>query len=223
MTWDAVWESIFSSRPWGQYPAEVLIRFMARNFYNLNRSEIKVLELGCGPGANLWYLAREGFTVYGVDGSPTAINLCLDRLNSETPGWQGEVVLSDVTHLPFQDDFFHVVIDNQCVSCLKWEEAIKTYKEAGRVLRPKGRIFIRTFADGCVGEGTGQSMGQFSWQCAEGPLKDKGLVRFSAKDHLSQLLSPTDFQLVSVEQIHWSLDNMQAWVKEWILDGISVK
>jgi hypothetical protein len=60
MVWDPVWENIFSSIPWGKYPPEELIRFVARNFYAaLQRNRIKLLEMGCGPGANLWYMARE--------------------------------------------------------------------------------------------------------------------------------------------------------------------
>jgi ubiquinone/menaquinone biosynthesis C-methylase UbiE len=223
MACDPVWESIFSSRPWGKYPGEALIRFIARNFYNSPREDIRILELGCGPGANLWYLAREGFRVYGIDGSPTAINLCKSRLDAETPGWQGSIQVSDVTQIPFSDQFFHAVIDNECGSCLNWEDAKLAYNEVARVLRPKGRLFIRTFADGCVGDGTGESMGKFSWLCSEGPLKDKGLVRFTAMAHFPQLLPVSEFQLASVEQVQWSINDMQLWVKEWILDVISAK
>ena len=44
-----IWDSIFSSKEWGRYPSEDLIRFIARNFYKAEkRSSIKILELGCG-------------------------------------------------------------------------------------------------------------------------------------------------------------------------------
>ena len=42
-----LWEGIFSSREWGKYPSETLIRFIARNFYNVSdRKAINILELG---------------------------------------------------------------------------------------------------------------------------------------------------------------------------------
>ncbi|EAL1485109.1 SAM-dependent methyltransferase, partial [Campylobacter coli] len=45
------WENIFSNKEWGKYPSENLIRFIARNFYNVkNRNEIRILELGLGTG-----------------------------------------------------------------------------------------------------------------------------------------------------------------------------
>lgn len=61
MVWDPVWEDIFLKHSWGKYPAEDLIRFIARNFYSVpSRSEINILEVGCGP--------RSQFMVYGPRG-----------------------------------------------------------------------------------------------------------------------------------------------------------
>ena len=129
MNWNPIWEEIFSSQEWGKYPGEPLIRFVAKNFYKLNRSEFKILELGCGPGANLWFCAREGFNVFGIDGSNKAIEICIRRLDQEVPGWRGEIINGSVTNLPFQNSFFDAVIDNQCISCLDFESAMKAYDE----------------------------------------------------------------------------------------------
>lgn len=63
MSNDNIWNSVFKNQEWGKYPSEDLIRFIARNFYSIkNRLDVKVLEIGCGPGANIWFLAREGFS-----------------------------------------------------------------------------------------------------------------------------------------------------------------
>ena len=35
----------------------------------------KVLDLGCGTGRHLLYFAKEGFEMYGIDGSPKGIEL----------------------------------------------------------------------------------------------------------------------------------------------------
>jgi tRNA G46 methylase TrmB len=49
---------------WGKYPPEHVIRFVARNFYRVpDRKYVHLLEVGCGPGANVWFMAREGFAV----------------------------------------------------------------------------------------------------------------------------------------------------------------
>lgn len=106
MAWDQTWENVFKTQEWGKYPSEDLIRFVARNFYGApSRKEIKILEVGCGTGANLWYVAREGFSVYGIDGSKTAVEKANARLNSEIPGWSGELLIGDIISLPYNDAF----------------------------------------------------------------------------------------------------------------------
>src|ERR1019366_523612 len=78
--WDPVWEQIFSTREWGKYPPEHVVRFVAGNFYRVpDRKEMCLLEVGCGPGANVWFMAREGFTVSRIDGSATAIKQARER------------------------------------------------------------------------------------------------------------------------------------------------
>jgi len=71
-SWDQVWESVFKQQEWGKYPGESLIKFVARNFYKNDRKRVSLLEIGCGPGANIWFMAREGFNVTGIDGSQIA-------------------------------------------------------------------------------------------------------------------------------------------------------
>src|SRR5271169_5666380 len=115
MSWDPVWEKVFQEREWGKYPAESLIRFIARNYYRKDRKNIRLLELGCGPGANIWYMAREGFDVYGIDGSETAIDKVKKRLESE--GLKASLITGDITSLPFDDNFFDGIIDVECLYC----------------------------------------------------------------------------------------------------------
>lgn len=81
--WDPIWEEVFHSQEWGKYPGESLIRFIARNFYKRNRKEVRILEIGCGTGANIWYLCREGFSAYGIDGSKKAVSLANNRIKTE--------------------------------------------------------------------------------------------------------------------------------------------
>ena len=79
-----IWEDIFQNNEWGKYPSLAVVRFVARNFYKVpNRKDIRILELGCGTGANLWYCARERFSVIGLDGSKTAIHRMIDRFEKE--------------------------------------------------------------------------------------------------------------------------------------------
>ena len=39
-----------------------------------DRRSVRLLEVGCGPGGNVWYMAREGYQVSG-DGSAVAMSV----------------------------------------------------------------------------------------------------------------------------------------------------
>jgi len=217
MTWDPVWEEIYRNRSWGRYPGEDLIRFIARNFHNTSdRGVVKILEVGCGPGPNLWYLAREGFTVYGIDGSPSAIHQAKLRLE-ECVGWHGQVVVGDIKALPFPDDMFDVVIDIEAVCCNTFEHAIEIYDEMARVTKPGGRFFARTFATGTWGEGTGEPLGYQAYRVEEGPLAGIGCCRFSTFDDLPKLMR--SFHLTEIEEMVRTVGNREHAIKEWVVIG----
>lgn len=112
-SWDPIWESVFKNQEWGKYPGESLIQFIARNFYALERKNIRLLEVGCGTGANVWYMSREKFDVYGIDGSDTAIRIARDRLKSEN--LEATLQVGDILKLPFDDSIFDGVIDFECI------------------------------------------------------------------------------------------------------------
>lgn len=219
MVWDPVWDQVFRGREWGKYPGEELIRFVARNFYSASdRKNVKLLEVGSGTGANLWYMAREGFSVYGIDGSTEAIRRASERLNRECPDWSGEIVQGEISRLPFPDDTFDAVIDNEAVCCNSFDSAQSIYKEMLRVAKRGGKLYSRTFAEGCWGDGTGEPVGYRSWIVGEGPLLGQGYVRFTAEEDIPLLIQ--DFQLTEKKMITWSSPNGQCQVKEWVIHGV---
>jgi SAM-dependent methyltransferase len=73
----------------------------------------RALDLGCGTGTNVAYLARHGWTAVGVDASRQAI----DRATRATAGVTGaSVVRGDVTKLAALpiDGTFDLVLDIGC-------------------------------------------------------------------------------------------------------------
>lgn len=217
MSWDRVWDGVFSSRPWGKYPGEDLIRFVARHFYSANpRSDVRILEIGCGPGANLWYFAREGFATFGIDGSAVAVERAVNRLDEEVPGWRGRVTVGDIKSLPFPGDEFDAVVDCEAISCNSFSDSQTMYREAHRVLKPGGRMFSRTFATGTYGDGTGRAVGPNAWIVGEGPLLNCGYSRFTDEHQIPDLLAPLRVDEVNLmtRTIDGSPTNV---VREWVI------
>lgn len=223
MSRDRIWEDIFSTRPWGKYPSEELIRFLAGNFYRVQpRHSVKVFEAGFGTGSNLWYAAREGFTVHGLEGAQAGCDVALARLDAEVPGWRdhgARLQVGDICErLPYEDGFFDAVIDNDAVTCNALAESIGVYAEMHRVARPGGRLYVRTPATGCWGEGTGESHGHHAWRCSEGPFAGTGVVRFTAEEDIPALMGPWKVQ--QLEQVTRTMGNRQHRVTEWVIVAV---
>ncbi len=125
-----------------RYPNEELLRFMGTHFFGMDRalrSDVNILELGCGSGANLWMIAREGFQAYGIDLSPAALNLCKMMLDK----WDVEAHLTpgDMSILPYPSNTFDAVIDIFSSYCLNELDFYRSLDEVVRVLKPGGRYF----------------------------------------------------------------------------------
>jgi SAM-dependent methyltransferase len=216
MSWDNIWEQVFRTQPWGKYPSEDVIRFVARNFYKVpDRSSVKILEVGCGPGANLWYIAKERFAAYGIDGSTSAIAACRQRLDVEVPGWQGELAEGDVCSLPYSDNCFDAVIDIECIYANLYDDARRIYQEVRRVLKPNGKLLSKMFSSGSAGDGTGSKIGHNAWLVAEGPLAGKGTSRFTGESEIDGLLSP--LMVISIDRVSRSEGNRSCEIVEWVV------
>ncbi|QSX39720.1 class I SAM-dependent methyltransferase [Shewanella cyperi] len=213
--WDPVWEDVFSRQAWGKYPGEDLIRFIARNFYKVtDKSALKLLEVGFGTGANLWFMAREGFPVHGIEGSATAIKLAKERLDQEVPEWQGELLQGDILQLPYEDNSFDAVIDNEAIYANSFENAVQMYKEIHRVLKPGALMFSRCFTEQTTGYGSGTALGKHAFLVSEGPMTGKGYTRFTTRECLEELLQP--FKVNELQCISRHSDGGDK-VSEWII------
>jgi len=101
----------------------------------------KVLDLGCGSGRHLVYLAELGFQVYGIDVAETGMRIANDWLT-------GKDLHADLRSgsiyetLPYKDNFFDAVISIRVIHHGKIEDIRKAIKEIERVLKPRGLVFV---------------------------------------------------------------------------------
>lgn len=139
------WDALFRARGWGEYPGEDLIRFICR------QKPRKALEIGCGPGANLWLLARKGIEFDAIDASPAAVEQARARLDHETPGWAGRIEIGDFTRLPADFTGYDAVIDSQALSCVDFNAARAVIADIKTRINPGGAFWSRAFAPGTTG------------------------------------------------------------------------
>ena len=98
----------------------------------LDKPDPRILDVGCGTGANLKMLATCG-RVEGVDISPQAVEFCRQRgLDS--------VKLGAIEHLPYESDSFELVTALDVIEHL--DDDVAGLREMRRVLRRDGRLLL---------------------------------------------------------------------------------
>lgn len=147
-TFDAIWESRYKSNPgyrsW--YPWTGVVSFVLREApRDRPRSEVRILEIGCGTGNNLWFVAREGFQAAGLDISPTAIDFARMRLAKE--GLEADLRVGDFSSLPFPDASFDLVFERAALSFSNRSGIRMCMSEVRRVLKPGGLFQCTPYSD----------------------------------------------------------------------------
>jgi ubiquinone/menaquinone biosynthesis C-methylase UbiE len=175
------------------------------------------MEIGCGAGNNLWFAAREGFSVAGVDGSPSAIKFAQKRFSDE--GLNGDLRVADFIKLPFQDNAFDFVIDREALTCSPFADAQKTVAEVHRVLAPGGKFFFNPYSDRHSSFASGKpGPGGVTVDISGGTLTDIGPIFFYGKRDLHSLFA-TGWKLVSMRHIEYmeELEPLYNCHAEWIV------
>lgn len=198
-----LWDDLFRARPWGRYPPEDLVRFVSRRFAGRDRASVKVLEVGCGPGANVWFLHREGYRTAAIDFSPAAIEQARARIaveNAELGSGPVEFHQGDLSVLPFPDAAFDLVIDVFALCCNPSEVIRAASGEIRRVLRPDGAFYTKTFGPRTSGSDKGERLPDGTFVSVDaGPLADMGVIRFSDEADLGRLHG--DFARASFDSV----------------------
>lgn len=200
-TFDKRWEEIHKEMEWGKYPSEEVIRFVARNFYKVeDRTKIKILDFGCGVGAVSWFIAREGFDLYGFDGSINAIEKTKKMF--EAQNLIGKFEVKDASELGYTDEQFDSIIDSATISMNSIENIERILKEAYRVLKKNGKMISTGLWNSKItGYGTGEYLGNNTYrELTEGVLAHRGTVHFFTKQEVYELWTKIGFRDLKIDE-----------------------
>jgi SAM-dependent methyltransferase len=106
----------------------------------------EVLDPGTGPGYHAIHFASHGYSVTGVDGSPTAIEQA--KRNAERAGVQVDFQVADATKLEGFEGRFDTVVDSAFYHVFLNDEAIQTQYAAAlhRATKPGARLYMFEFS-----------------------------------------------------------------------------
>ncbi len=101
---------------------------------------MKVLEVGCGTGSNLMLYRQAGCSVYGIDLSPSMLEVARIKLGDDA-----DLQLGDAANLPYRKDSFDLVLAMFTLHEMPREIRSTVMSEMIRVTKKVGRILIIDF------------------------------------------------------------------------------
>ncbi len=116
--------------------------------YIKGRTDLQVLDVGCGTGIVLGWLERYALpqAIYGIDLSQYALNFCRQR-------HYRNLALGSTLALPFEAGSFDLVISADVIQHLPRNGGDhQALAEMARVLRPGGLLYLRTNSSMGVGQ-----------------------------------------------------------------------
>lgn len=189
---DNPWEELVyrKGRQINRWPYTAVVSGVMRLLGNGLARGSSVLELGCGTGNNLRFLADEGFRAFGIDNSETAIEIARRQL----AGWNLEADLrcGSFTQLPFEDETFNLVIDRAALVHNEYPRLLDAIQEAHRVMKP-GAFLLSFGLNGLEHRDRryGKQVATHTWGTfSSGKFKDAGVTCFFEPEEIEELFSP---------------------------------
>jgi SAM-dependent methyltransferase len=131
----------------GSKPQADTLRFL--KFYKKETGKkmygLSILDLGSGTGRNSHYLASLGNELFGLEISPTAIQIA-KRYSTQNNNSAQFIEQSIGERYNFPDCHFDIILDITSSNALTEKERSIYLQESFRVLKPGGYLFVRALA-----------------------------------------------------------------------------
>jgi ubiquinone/menaquinone biosynthesis C-methylase UbiE len=105
----------------------------------------RALDLGCGTGTNVVYLARHGWHAVGVDFAGRAIWQARRKARAAGIESRSQYYVADVTRLSFLREPFDLALDIGCLHSLAVRDRAAYASELARLVRAGGTYLLYAF------------------------------------------------------------------------------
>ena len=149
--WEASFEEQVARQAYNTSPVEAVVRTVAYHLRGLQSTSssgpLHFLEMGCGAGPNLIWLAQKNIKGSGVDVAPTALGLAKKHLeHAGLTKHLGELLEASVSDVPLPDASFDGIIEACVFQHLNRHDRQQAFKEVSRLLK-KGGVFVGYMLD----------------------------------------------------------------------------
>jgi len=192
------WDACYSdNRQMSVWPWSDLVSLVNRYCKNLLISGGRVLELGCGPGANIPFFLKYGIDYSAIEGSATIV----DQLHHRYPSIEKQIYLGDFTRNLFSLNGLDLIIDRASLTHNNTASIRRALEASWNALKPGGYyIGIDWFSGEHSDLSTGELIDDNNTvtKIKEGSFSGIGKVHFSDEIHLNDLFSR--FEIILLEQ-----------------------
>jgi SAM-dependent methyltransferase len=153
--WEESFEAQIAEGAYNTSPVEALVRnvayYLRARHSPAEQRKLKFLEMGCGAGPNLVWLADKGISVSGVDIASNALALARKALQRAGHTERiGDLIECSVTKTPFPAESFDGILESCVFQHLDRESRLEAFREVARLLKPGGLFVGNMLADSHV-------------------------------------------------------------------------
>ena len=132
---------------WPVEGPEPFIATMIRQWSRRRAGRRRALDLGCGEGRHVFFVAEQGYEATGVDYEPLAIRRAR-RLARRHPSAKGRVSfrIDDIFHLPDAPERYDLLIDYGCLHHVKRSDTARYCRAVLPLLKPGGYFLLSCFS-----------------------------------------------------------------------------
>jgi len=215
-TIDPAWDKAYKDG-WGRkYPSENLVRFLCRYKKTEDfKKKNKILDLGCGSGANTKMMYEEGYDTYAVDGSIYAVRKAKKfLLNKEV-----DLKVCDFSGIDkaYNQLFFDIICDDVSIYANRINNIKDILKKISLILKKNGLFYSSCFSTKTSGFGLGKKLepGTFT-DINKWPFRDRGITHFYTGKELRRIYGKF-FEIESFDTECYTEFNKQNKVFKFVL------
>ena len=203
--WDEIWKTKEGQALWTEpdpFVVSLLPRFK-------NEGIEKILDIGFGLGRHAILFAKEGFDVYGIEASPAGLKYAIKWSEKEKVALK--LTIGEMSHLPFDSDFFDLVIAWNVLYHGTADYVHKTVSEIERCLKLDGHLLCTLISTQNNKYGLGEEIEEGTFVIAEEREKSHPHHYFDIKEINRYLSKFTLFECEDIKQFqpgsfHWHIE-----------------
>ncbi|WP_342533941.1 class I SAM-dependent methyltransferase [Lysinibacillus sp. FSL K6-0057] len=201
MNFSIEWEDVYKNQthlsiwPWSDVVSYV------KRYMEPSAKSFKVLELGCGAGANIPFFKSLNIEYHAIEGSQAIV----EKLHKNFPEYKKNIVVGDFTTIELKENYYDLILDRAALTHNSTDAITTCLKSIYKSLKIDGRyIGIDWFSTIHDDFNKGEEVAgdpNTKTNINEGQFVNLGKVHFSDKEHLINLFADFTF-LVLEHKVH---------------------